>query len=151
MSWIKIRKFSTICSTWFYGITTSWSSLFLSLIWYCSSLRCVCPIGFEGPHCEYLVVSSNSNFASDEEDIGLTAGATAGILLSIFSAVGVIVWYVVYNPRSEIEDEKLSNDEESDHASTEIDEEDLGHQVVDFDSERIYFRGNTDNSEIRII
>jgi hypothetical protein len=110
-------------------------------------------MGFEGPHCEYRVVSTNSNFAAGNEDTGLTEGAKAGILLSIFSVVGVIVWYAVYHPHSDIEqEEKVSNVEESDHASsTELDEDDLEHQVVDFDSERIYVGGNNENSEIRII
>ena len=108
-------------------------------------------MGFEGPLCEYRVVSSNSNFTSREEDTGLTKGAKACILLSIFCAVGVIVWYVVYHPHSEIEEEKVSKDEESDHASTEVDEEDVEHQVVDFESEKIYTGGITENSEIRII
>lgn len=121
------------------------------LIWHCSSLRCRCPIGFEGPLCEYRVVPSNSNFTSREEDAGLGEGAKLCILLSIFFAITVLVWYVVYHPRSEIEEEKVSKDEESDHASTEVDEEDVEHQVVDFDSEKIYAGGNTENSEIRII
>jgi hypothetical protein len=132
-----------------------WNNYFLvltfpSLIWHRSSLRCRCPIGFEGPLCEFQIVPSNSNFTTREEDTGLTGGATAGILLSIFSAVGVIVWYVVYHPHSEIEEEKVhvSKDEESDQASTQLDEED---QVVDFECERIYVGGDTDNSEIRII
>jgi hypothetical protein len=108
-------------------------------------------MGFEGPHCEYRVFSSNSNFASGEEDIGLNEGTKVGILLSIFSAVGVIVWYVVYHPHNEIEEEKVSKDKGAGHASAELDEENLRHQVVDFDAERIYVGGNTENSEIRII